>query len=58
MRRIRIAICFLFVAACVIFGMYIVKVKMVEDHEPPVITCEEDSISVSVEAGDDELLAR
>lgn len=57
MRRVRIAVCFIFVAACIVFGIYIVKTRMVEDHTPPVIECEEDTISVSVEAGDEELLS-
>lgn len=56
MRRVKIAVCFLFIASCIIFGIHIVKTRMVEDHQPPVITCEEDSISVSVAAEDEELL--
>lgn len=33
-----------------------VKTRMVEDHEPPVITCESDNISLSVKAEESELL--
>lgn len=56
MRKLRIIVCLMFVASCVIFGIYTVKIRMVEDHTPPVITCEEDTISVSVEAEESELL--
>lgn len=56
MRKVRIAVCFLFVVSCILFGVYIVKVRMVEDHTPPVLTCTEDTISVSVEAENEELL--
>lgn len=56
MRRIRIAVCLLFVISCAMFGIYMVKVKMVEDNTPPKLTCEKDSISVSVKAETKELL--
>lgn len=45
-----------FIASCAIFGVYVVKSKMVEDHVPPVIKCEEDTFSVSVNADPSELL--
>lgn len=57
MRRVRIAVCLIFIVSCVIFGVYFVKVRMVEDRKPPVITCEEDTISVSVSAEEADLLA-
>lgn len=56
MKRVRIAVCLLFVISCAVFGMYMVKIRMVEDNEPPVITCEEDKISVSVGAEQSELM--
>ena len=56
MRRIRIAVCLIFLASCGIFGVYMFQTRMVEDHTPPVITCREDTISVSVEAQDEEIL--
>ena len=57
MRRIRIAVCLIFLASCGIFGVYMFQTRMVEDHTPPVITCREDTISVSVEAQDEEILS-
>lgn len=57
MRKLRLTVCVLFVVSCVIFGAYMVNTRIVEDHTPPVITCEEDTISVSVEADESELLA-
>lgn len=57
MRRIRMAICLLFAVSCLVFGIYTVKSRLVEDHRPPVITCEENEISVSVDADEAELLA-
>ncbi|MGN1266909.1 MAG: hypothetical protein ACI4UH_03120 [Dorea sp.] len=56
MRRIRSLICFTFVIACVAFAAYIVKTKMVEDSKPPVITCEQEEITVSVEDDESALL--
>lgn len=56
MRRLRVTVCLVFVAACAVFGLYIVKSRMVEDHEPPVIKVDSDEITVSVEAEDEELL--
>ncbi len=52
MRRVRSLICLVFVIACVAFAAYIVKSKMVEDNEAPVITCEKDEIKISVEEED------
>lgn len=56
MRRLRIAVCLIFVMSCAVFGTYMVKSRMVEDHTPPVITCDEDTITASVTAEDSELL--
>lgn len=57
MRRVRIAVCLVFLASCILFVLHMVKTRQLEDHTPPVITCGQDSISVSVEADDAELLA-
>lgn len=56
MRRVRIAVCLVFLASCILFVLHMVKTRSLEDHTPPVITCESDSISVSVDAEDKELL--
>jgi len=56
MRRVRFLICLIFVIACALFGSYLVKTKMVEDNKPPVITCEEDAITISVKDEDTKLL--
>lgn len=56
MRKIRVTVCLFFVVSCVVFGIYMVKTKMVEDHTPPVITCEDDTIELSVSAEPSELL--
>lgn len=56
MRKVRVAVCFVFVVSCILFGVYIVKVRMVEDHTPPVLTCTEDPLKVSVEAKPEELM--
>lgn len=56
MRRVRFLIFVTFVASCLVFGGYIIKTKMVEDNQPPVITCEEDTITVSIEDGEEALL--
>lgn len=50
MRRLRATVCLVFVLACIISAGYTVKSKMIEDHTPPVITCEEDKVTVSVNA--------
>ena len=41
MRRLKIAVCLIFVASCAIFAGYTVKSKMLEDHTSPVITCKD-----------------
>lgn len=56
MRKIRVAICAIFAITCVMFAAYQIKTRRLEDHIPPVIACAEDTISVSVTAGDEELL--
>lgn len=49
MRRLKIAVCLIFVASCVIFAGYTVKSKMLEDHTPPVITCKDKTVTLSVQ---------
>lgn len=56
MRKIRMIICGIFAVSCVIFLVHMVKTRQLEDHTPPVITCEEDVITVSASADDAELL--
>lgn len=52
MVKLRKIICIVFALTCIVFGGYMVKTKMAEDHTPPEITCTEDTFTVSVE--DDE----
>lgn len=56
MRKIRITVCLFFVISCIVFGMYMVRTRMVKDHTPPVITYDEDTVSVSVEDEEAKLL--
>ena len=49
MRRLKIAVCLIFVASCAIFAGYTVKSKMLEDHTPPVITCKDKTVILSVQ---------
>lgn len=56
MKKIRTLILGIFVISSAIFTAYMVKVRELEDHTPPVITCEEDVIVVKASAGDRELL--
>lgn len=57
MRKIRTAICVIFAVTCVLFSFYIIKTRQLEDHTPPVITCAEDVLYVSVNAAEQDLLA-
>lgn len=56
MRRLRIAVSVLFLASTAVFVGYQVKTRMVEDHKPPVITCDKEEITVSVEDKEKALL--
>lgn len=47
MRRLKWLISLVFVFSCVVFVAYNVKARMLEDHTPPVITCEEDTVTIS-----------
>lgn len=56
MRRVRIAVCILFVVSCVVFSGYMIKTRVVEDNKPPEITYKEQEITISVEDGEKALL--
>lgn len=58
MRRLRTAICLVFVVALAICGMYVIRNQIMMDHTPPVISCEEgkEEITVSVNDGEAALL--
>lgn len=57
MRKLRIAVVLVFILSVIAFGAYNVVARMTADHTPPTITCDEDTISVSVQATDDDLRA-
>lgn len=57
MRRLRIAVAALFVLSLTVFITYNIVARITEDHTPPVITCMEDTVSVSV-ADDESVLLR
>lgn len=56
MRKLRILICALSLASVMVFGLYYYKVERTKDTEPPVITCEDEEIEISVKDGEDVLL--
>lgn len=56
MRRLQMMICLVFTASLALFIGYQVKEKMMADDTAPVITCEQDTISVSVKDGEAALL--
>lgn len=49
MRKLKVMIVLLFLLSAAAFAAYNVISRLAEDHTPPEITCESDSISVSVE---------
>ena len=55
MRRLRVTIVLVFVLSVIAFIAYNVLTRMVEDHTPPVITCDSDTVTVSVEDDDSAL---
>lgn len=57
MKKVRIAVCLIFVISCLVFGLYYFQVEMAQDRVPPVISCTEDTIYASVNASEEELLA-
>lgn len=56
MRKLRVAVVALFVLSVIVLAGYIVYDRLTKDVTPPVMSCDADSISVSVEADDKELL--
>ena len=52
MKSMRTIICAVFLFSCVVLVFHLVKTRQLEDHTPPVITCAEDEITVSVSADD------
>lgn len=57
MRRMRVLSIIVFIAALAVFGVSTVYDWIVLDYVGPKITMDEESITVSVEAGEEELLA-
>ena len=49
MRKLRIAVIIIFIGAAALFAAYQVRTRIEADTEPPVITSDGDSVSVSVE---------
>lgn len=49
MRKLRIAVIIIFIGAAALFAAYQVRTRIEADTEPPVITSDSDSVSVSVE---------
>lgn len=56
MRRVRLTIIIVFALSVIAFAAYNIVAKIVEDHTPPVITSDSDTISVSVEDDESALL--
>ena len=56
MRRVRLTIIIVFALSVIAFAAYNIVSRMVEDHTPPVITSDSDTISVSVEDDESALL--
>lgn len=56
MKKLRIFGVLLLLVAAAVFAAYRIYEKGIEDHEPPVITCGTDAISVSVSDGEEKLL--
>lgn len=56
MRRFRVIICALFVISWISLTSYLLEKHLFLDHVPPEISIEEDCITVSVNADDEELL--
>lgn len=58
MRKLRVIVCLAFVASCAVFAGNNIKARMFEDHEAPVITCEDDTVMLSVAGEQDEELMK
>lgn len=56
MRRVRVTICIVFIISVILFAGYNIKAKMIEDSKPPVITCDQDEITISVKDDESALL--
>lgn len=56
MRRFRAVICVLFIISCISLTSYLLEKHLFVDHMPPEISIDKESITVSVKAGDEELL--
>lgn len=56
MRRLRIGVVALFILSVAAFIGYNIYARIVEDHTPPVISCDSDTVSVSVEDEESALL--
>ena len=57
MRKLRIVVVLIFIVSVIVFGVYNIVSLVTEDRTPPVIFCEEGTLSVSVAATDEELMA-
>lgn len=57
MKKLRLAVVLLFVLSVIASGIYTVLSRVTADHNPPTLTCDSDTISVSVQATDEELRA-
>lgn len=57
MRKLKVTVVLIFILSVIAFAAYNVVARITADQTPPVISCDEDTISVSVEATDEELMA-
>lgn len=57
MKKLRLAVVLLFVLSVIASGVYTIVSRVTADHNPPTLTCDSDTISVSVQATDEELRA-
>lgn len=55
MRRLRAAVVLLFIISVIAFAAYQVLSRLAQDNRPPEITCDSDTLSISVESEDSEL---
>ncbi|MBR5474880.1 MAG: hypothetical protein IKU83_05700 [Lachnospiraceae bacterium] len=56
MKKIRWIVCIVFVLSCILFGVFVARTKMTEDKVAPTISCDTDTLTVSVKATMEELL--
>lgn len=57
MKKLRILVIIVFVISAILFGVYTIRDKALRDVNAPVIQFEEDEISVSLDATEEELLS-